>query len=111
MSEALTVSRVVEKLPSRFIPEAANDLEAVFQFKLEDGDDFYIEIHESNCSTSLGNHPDPNVTLLMSAETMFAVISGEKDGMSAFLTGKLRAEGNVMLATRLGKLFSREKRS
>ncbi len=110
MSETLTVSRIVEKLPGRFIPEAATDLKAVFQFKLEDGDDFFIEISDTLCTAELGNHQDPNVTLLMSTDTMFAVISGEKDGMSAFLTGQLRAEGNVMLATRLGKLFSREKR-
>ncbi|MFW1677826.1 SCP2 sterol-binding domain-containing protein [Pontibacter sp. JAM-7] len=111
MNETLTVNRVVEKLPSRFIATEADELEAVFQFKLHDDEDFYIHINGSDCSASLGSHPDPHVTLLMNADTMFAVISGEKDGMSAFLTGKLRAEGNVMLATRLGKLFSREKRS
>jgi putative sterol carrier protein len=38
---------------------------------------------------------------------LIRIISGEQDGMGAYMKGQLRAEGNVMLATRLGKLFSR----
>jgi putative sterol carrier protein len=38
---------------------------------------------------------------------LIRLIEGEQDGMSAYLKGQLRAEGDVMLATRLGKLFSR----
>ena len=36
---------------------------------------------------------------------MVGVMSGEMDGMQAFMMGKLRAEGNMMLATKLNVLF------
>jgi len=111
MSSAISVSTVIAKLPSRFIAENAQDVEAVFQFMLEDDEDFFIAVSAGTCTIENGEHPDPNVTLLMDSETMVDVINGQIDGMSAFLTGRLRAEGNVMLATRLGKLFSREKQS
>lgn len=110
MSQNISVAKVIEKLPSRFISENSEGLSVTFQFMLEDDDDFHISINDGICEIKAGEHQDPNVTLLMDAETMVEVITGQKDGMSAFMTGSLRAEGNVMLATKLGKLFSREKR-
>lgn len=109
MPSAISVTKVIEKLPSRFVSENAAGVAATFQFVLEDEQDFFITVSEGECTVEAGEHPDPNVTLLMDAETMVSVINGEKDGMSAFLSGQLRAEGNVMLATKLSKLFSRKK--
>lgn len=105
----ITVARVIEKLPSRFIAANADDLSAVYQFVIEDHEDFYIEIHDGVCNVSSGEHIDPNISLFMDSQTVIDVVTGETDGMSAFLKGRLRAEGNVLLATRLGKLFSKEK--
>lgn len=107
MSEGLTIERVIERLASRFDPQAADDLSAVFQYRLEDYAPFYIAIAEGQCQVIRGEHDDPNITLIMDQATFMAVINGEMDGMSAFLKGRLRAEGNVMLATRLPKLFKR----
>lgn len=109
MSQEITAEKVIRKLPERFVKDNAKDFSAVFQLILEDDSDFYISIDEDSCEVEAGEHPDPNVTLITSAETMVDIINGDTDGMSAFLTGKLRAEGNVMLATKLSKLFSREK--
>ncbi len=41
----------------------------------------------------------------MDTATLAAVMSGETDGMQAFMEGKLRAEGEMMLALKLGELF------
>ncbi|MFY0677529.1 MAG: SCP2 sterol-binding domain-containing protein [Neptuniibacter sp.] len=109
MNQEITAAKVIQKLPERFVKENATDLCAVFQLLLDDDSDFYIDINEESCEVHAGEHPDPNVTLITSAATMVRIINGETDGMSAFMTGKLRAEGNVMLATKLGKLFSRKK--
>jgi putative sterol carrier protein len=32
-------------------------------------------------------------------------MSGELDGMSAFMGGRVRADGDIMIATRLASLF------
>ncbi|WP_286238685.1 SCP2 sterol-binding domain-containing protein [Neptuniibacter halophilus] len=111
MPQEISVAKVIEKLPGRFVRENAEDFTATFQFLLEDEQDFFIQVADQACEIKPGEHPDPDVTLIMEAATMIEVINGEKDGMSAFLSGKLRAEGNIMLATKLGKLFSREKQS
>ena len=52
-----------------------------------------------------GSHDDLSVTLTMDSATMQAVMSGKMEGMQAFMMGKLRAEGNMMLATKLNALF------
>ena len=41
----------------------------------------------------------------MDAEIMKGIVSGEIDGMQAFMGGKLRAEGDMMLAMKLSELF------
>ncbi|MBV0932174.1 SCP2 sterol-binding domain-containing protein [Marinobacterium weihaiense] len=107
MTSPLTLERIVNKLPDKFNPEQASNLDAVLQFRLTDADSFYIQIQQQACYSQFGEHDDPSLVLHLDEATLMRVISGEQDGMSAYLKGHLRAEGNVMLATRLGKLFSR----
>ncbi|ETW83242.1 hypothetical protein HETIRDRAFT_409133 [Heterobasidion irregulare TC 32-1] len=45
--------------------------------------------------------PKPDVTLLLSDDTFAALAEGKLDGQKAFLTGKLKTKGNMMLATKL----------
>lgn len=107
MSTNITLDKIVHKLPSKFNPEQAKDLKAIYQFSITDATGFYLTIADNRCESCYGDHPDPDITLLMDEATLIRVINGEQDGMSAFMKGQLRAEGNVMLATRLSKLFKR----
>lgn len=107
MSTHLTLEKIVLKLPEKFNPSHAEGFNAIYQFKVTDADPFYLNIKESHCDSFFGEHADPDITLIMDESTLIRVISGEQDGMSAFMKGQLRAEGNVMLAMRLSKLFSR----
>lgn len=108
-SEQPSVDRVIEKLPSRFRADQAKDVTSVYQFILDDSDAFYIDIRDQQCRVVRERHTDPDITLILDSITFIRVVTGEQDGMGAFLKGQLRAEGNVMLATRLGKLFSRDR--
>jgi len=105
MSSDITVEKVISKLTSRFQPDAAKGMSSVFQFVLEDGDDFFIHIDDQTCTPEYGQHDDPSIVLRMDSATFIRVVTGQQDGMSAFLKGNLRAVGNVMLATKLSKLF------
>lgn len=107
MTQNITLETVIMKLPQKFRPEQASDLNAIFQFSFDDAEAFYLAIKDQSCTSHIGQHEDPDITIITNEETFLRVICGEQDGMSAFMKGQLRAEGNVMLATRLGKLFSR----
>lgn len=100
-----TVADIIKNMEGKFNPAAAEGLDLVFQFNIEDDSNFYTVIKDGTCTVSEGEADDPNVTLIMDSETLNGVISGETDGMQAFMGGKLRAEGDMMLALKLGELF------
>jgi len=45
--------------------------------------------------------PKPDVTINMSDETFMLLAEGKLNGQKAFMTGKLKTKGNMMLATKL----------
>jgi len=102
-----TVTDVIQKLASKFQPDAAQGLSVVFQFVIDDSRYFNIHIADQQCLVNDLQHPDPDVTLIMDSQTFIEVIEGEVGGTSAFMSGRLRAEGDVMLATKLTSLFKR----
>jgi putative sterol carrier protein len=101
----MAVAEIMAKLTDAFNADAADDLEATFQFMIEGDDDFYITIEDEECSAGAGEHDDPDITMIMDVDTLKEIVTGELDGMAAFMGGRLKAEGDVMLGTRLGQLF------
>ncbi|MEP0071831.1 MAG: SCP2 sterol-binding domain-containing protein [Marinomonas sp.] len=102
MSEAKSV---FESMLGRFDADEADDMEAVFQFDLDDADSYHLSINNGKCEMGEGEHDDPTVTLSMDLDTLKDVMSGELDGMAAFMQGKIRADGDIMLATKLTQIF------
>ena len=103
----MSVDQIFEKLEKNFNADAAQGLDLVFQFDIEDDNkSHHLVIKDGTCTLHDGPHADPSVTLIMNAETLEGIVSGETDGMQAFMAGQLRAEGDMMLATKLGELFN-----
>ncbi|WP_447553066.1 SCP2 sterol-binding domain-containing protein [Vreelandella sp. EE22] len=98
-------STTFEKLEARFDPEAAKGMDEVFQFHFSDEQSHYLHVQDGTLDIQQGEHDDPSVTLSTSTETLKGIMNGEINGMTAFMTGKLKATGNVMLATKLTSLF------
>ncbi|PAV26369.1 SCP-2 sterol transfer family protein [Tamilnaduibacter salinus] len=101
----MSTAQVFDKLEKNFNADAAAGLDLVFQFDIEDDKTYHLVIKDGTCTLNEGAHDDPSVTLIMNAETLQGIVSGETDGMQAFMAGQLRAEGDMMLATKLGELF------
>tara|TARA_B110000503_G_scaffold21793_2_gene33397 strand:+ start:1710 stop:2027 length:318 start_codon:yes stop_codon:yes gene_type:complete len=101
----MEVAQIMQQMQSAFVADEAEGLHATFQFCIADDEDFYITIDDANCAATIGNHEDPEITMSMDAETLNEIVLGELDGMAAFMSGRLQAEGDVMLGTRLSQLF------
>lgn len=100
-----SVADTIASMKAKFNADAASGLDLVFQFTIEDGDNYHLLIKDGTCEVLPGDAEAPNVTLIMDSETLKGIVSGETDGMQAFMGGRLRAEGDLMLAMKLGELF------
>ena len=100
------VAKAVQAMQEKFNPAAAAGLDLVFGFNITDEDKhFSLIVKDGTCDLQEGENPDANCTLVLDSETLKGIVSGETDGMQAFMGGKLRAEGDMMLAMKLSELF------
>jgi len=49
--------------------------------------------------------PKADVTIIVGDDTFVEMADGKLDGQKAFMTGKLKTKGNMMLATKLGPVL------
>jgi putative sterol carrier protein len=105
---ALTsVKEVFEKMPEVFNPAAAAGLNMIFQFNItgDEAGEWHVIIKDNTCQVLDGAHGSPNVTLTMADADWLAMCNGTLNGMTAFMTGKLKASGDIMAAQRIPSLF------
>jgi putative sterol carrier protein len=101
------VSEIFDKLPSIFNAEVAKGMDAIFQYDIsgDQGGAWNVIVKDGKCEVHQGIHPSPTVTMKMDVPTYLAIASKELNGMQAFMTGKLKISGNVMLAQKFPQIF------
>lgn len=78
----------------------------VFQFNFEQDAPFYLTVHEDTFHFTPGRIDSPTVSLFFDAHTTcWGLIEGRIDGMRAFMEGRYRADGNIVLSQLLLYLF------
>lgn len=102
------MENILKKMEETFDAGAAQSVEIIFQVDLDDGDSFAIVVKDGAYEVEKGKNDDADVVLGLEMATLESILSGELDGMEAFMTGALRAEGNVVQATLLTQIFSIE---
>jgi putative sterol carrier protein len=95
------------QLPSKLDAEAAEDVDAVYQFELSGahGGQYVVTIREGACQVNEGRHEDPHVILSMAGEDCVKVLNGELSGPAAAMSGRIRISGDMGLAMQLRALF------
>ena len=90
--------------------DRARDVTAIVHWKIYDrpdgGYDHYeVVLEAGECSVSDSPSREPAVTLKLKPADFLKLVSGSASGPTMFMTGKLKLEGDVMLASRLTSLF------
>jgi putative sterol carrier protein len=99
--------QLIAKLRARFDTEAAETVSAVYQFDLDDVDDYHMTIDHGSLDIQPGRHPEPSVTISSDTTTLMKLVRKELNAMQALLTGKVKVKGDIGLASRLPKLFGK----
>ncbi|HET8720708.1 MAG TPA: SCP2 sterol-binding domain-containing protein [Nitrospira sp.] len=104
---AAGIKEFFRQLPSKLDAEAAEDIDAVYQFDLSgaQGGQYVVTIREGACQVKEGRHDDPHVILSMADEDCMRVLNGELSGPAAAMSGRIRISGDVGLAMQLRALF------
>ncbi len=70
---------------------------------------FYLEISDGKVSVEPYEYYDRDVLVTAPADTILQIANGKLDPVKAFLTGKIKAEGNLGKAAFLKELSGKEK--
>jgi putative sterol carrier protein len=105
--------KLVEGMPEAFDPEIAGDLEADIQFLIsgQDGGNWVISISHGRCQCRKGETQAPNLTIESSAEVWVKIARGEIDRPKALMEGLYKVKGDMVLLSRLPRLFGARKKS
>jgi putative sterol carrier protein len=105
--EEPTVATLMSRMPKAFRPESAEGVDTVLQYHLtgEEGGDWYAIIKDRQCEVHEGIHDVPKMTLTAEALDYKDVILGKTNAMQAFMTGKIKLEGDLMMAMKLPSFF------
>ncbi len=101
------VAAVFERMPQAFQAEAAAGVEVVFQYDISGagGGQWYCVVAGGACQVSEGVHEAPTTTIKMNHTDFLALTAGELNPMTAFTSGKLKIEGDLMKSQLIDKLF------
>jgi F420-dependent oxidoreductase-like protein len=88
-------------------PTLVQRVNAVFQINLsgDQGGNWVLDLKEDSGVVREGVHASPDCTITMGDQDFLLMAVGDLNPMIAFTSGKLRVQGNAMLATRLQILF------
>lgn len=98
---------LLNKLPAAFNADAAAGVECTLQFNFSSPMNAVIK--NGSCAVNAGTASTADVTITMEDDDLVALMKGELNGMTAFMTGKLQIEGDLMLAQRMSAFFDSAK--
>jgi putative sterol carrier protein len=107
------LDEIFNRMADHVEPEKVRGTDAVVHFKILDrpdelggGYDHYeVVFEDGSCRASDEPERDPQVTIRIGPAQFLKLASNQASGPTLFLTGKLRLEGDVMLASRLTSFF------
>ena len=99
----MSAAELIKMLPGAFDPSAAEGTDCTIQFNVSTP--MHAVIKDGGCSVNDGTSDSPDLALSMEDDDLVALLKGELNGMTAFMTGKLQVEGDLMLAQRMSSFF------
>jgi len=93
----MTAAEIFQKIPNRVDANATAGMDIVVQFSLsgDGGGEWILQIADGVCQVHEGKADAPKATLSMDAGDFVAMYTGQLNAMSAFMTGKIKVQGDL----------------
>jgi putative sterol carrier protein len=104
------LDEVFNRMPTLFRADRAGSTRAVIHWNITGGSGASSDSYETvieNGACTVTNQParDPKLAMTMDPVTFLKVVSGDGNPMMMFMTGKIKAKGDLGLAAQVAKLF------
>jgi putative sterol carrier protein len=104
------LDEIFSRFPKLFRADRAGSTNAVIHWAIsgrpDGGDDTYqVVIENGICTTSSEADREPRLTISLGPADFIKVVSGAGNPMMMFMTGKLKAKGDMGLAANIANLF------
>ncbi len=108
------LDEVFGRMPGLFRPDRAGSMHAVVHWHITgrpDGgvDTYELVIGDGKCLLSPKPESEPRLALTLDAVDFLKVVSSNANPMMMFMTGKLKAKGDLGLAANIANLFNMPK--
>ena len=100
-----TPKEVFEGRITQTVAALPNNENVIYQFCIEgeNGCDYVVDLNDN--SVTAGKNDAAGATILIADSDFIDMVQGKIAGPNLFMTGKLRVEGNIALAMKLGQIF------
>ena len=99
----MSALELLHKLPVVINPQTTAGVDRTIQFNISQP--AYVVICNGECKVTEGHAETADLTLTMSDDDLISLLTGKLDGMAAMMTGRLKLQGDMVLATQLGRYF------
>jgi acyl dehydratase/putative sterol carrier protein len=103
------LDEIFQGMQAAFQPDRASGVDATVQWLIKDGDEeqpYALTIKDGQFSWEQGRAESPTVTLSTDRDSFTALMTGKAQGPTLYMAGKLRIQGDLMLAQRMGSFFA-----
>lgn len=106
-SNADGLSQLFERIKSDCNEEVVSNMKAIYQFNITEEGTWYLDLKTGSGDTGPGEPPtSPDVTFSLDKDIFVKMFSGEIKPTAAFMQGKLKIKGDMMLAMKLETLMT-----
>jgi putative sterol carrier protein len=103
------LDQVFDGMQQAFQPDKAAGQSAVVQWDVAASDRTHsrtVHIGDGTCKVESGPAESPRLTLTLALPDFLRFVAGQLDGMQAFMSGKLKLGGDIMLAQTMQAWFA-----
>lgn len=107
---ASVVQQVSQGMKTYFEPRKVGRVNTIIQYDVKTPDGvmtFQMRVVDGQCDIEDGTPLEPRVKLGISLPDFLRLVSGKLHGLQAFMTGRLRVTGDVLLASKIEGWFRR----